>query len=79
MLSIPAFVFYCAISGTGNTFMTLKIGLLALAIYVLYIKALDYFASNISLLWTSEHIYALAILTLSVIYMLCGNWRQKQI
>lgn len=79
LLSVPAFVLYCAISGTGNTFITLKIGLLALAVYILYIKALDYFAPNVSLLWTSEHIYALAILTLSVIYLLRGNWRQKQI
>lgn len=79
LLSVPAFVFYCAISGTGNTFITLKIGLLALAVYILYIKTLDCFVPDVSLLWTSEHIYALAILTLSVIYMLRGNWRQKQI
>lgn len=79
LLSVPAFVFYCAISGTGNTYMTLKIGLLALTVYILYIKALDHFTPNVSLLWTSEHIYALAILALSVIYMLRGNWRQKQI
>lgn len=79
LFSVPAFIFYCAISGTGNTFTTLKIGLLALVIYILYIKVLDWFAPNVSLLWTSEHIYALAILTLSVIYMRCGNWKQTQI
>lgn len=57
LLSVPAFVFYCAISGTGNTFMTLKIGLLALAAYILYIEVLDYFVPNVSLLWTSELIW----------------------
>lgn len=79
LVSVPAFVFYCAISGTGNTLVTLKIGFLALALYVLYIKALERFVPNVSLLWTSEHIYALTILTLSIIYMLRGQWKQKQI
>lgn len=79
LFAVPAFVFYCAISGTGNTSMALKIGLLALAIYVLYIKVLDYLVPNVSLLWTSEHIYALAILILSAIYLIRGKWKQKQI
>lgn len=79
LFAVPAFVFYCAISGTGNTSMALKIGLLALAIYVLYIKVLDYLAADVSLLWTSEHIYALAILIFSAIYLMRGKWKQKQI
>ena len=79
LFAVPVFVFYCAISGTGNTSMALKIGLLALAIYVLYIKVLDYLAPNVSLLWTSEYIYALAILILSAIYLMRGKWKQKQI
>ncbi|MDD3039252.1 MATE family efflux transporter [Bacteroides sp.] len=79
LFAVPAFVFYCVISGTGNTSMALKIGLLALAIYVLYIKVLDYLVPNVSLLWTSEHIYALAILILSGIYLVRGKWKQKQI
>lgn len=77
LFAVPAFVFYCAISGTGNTSMALKIGLSALTIYVIYIKVLDYLIPNVSLLWTSEHIYALAILILSVIYLVRGKWKQK--
>lgn len=79
LLSVPASVFYCAISGTGNTFVTLKIGIFALVVYVVYIEILAYIAPNVSLLWTSEHIYAAVLFILSVIYMLSGKWKHKKI
>lgn len=79
LLSVPSSICYYAISGTGNTLFTFKIGLSALTFYIIYIKALGYLFPNVALLWTSEHIYALSILILSVIYLLKENWKRKMI
>lgn len=79
VMSVPASVYYCAISGTGNTFVTLEIGLAALVVYVVYIEILAWLAPDVSLLWTSEHIYAVVLFIFSVIYMLSGKWKHKKI
>lgn len=78
-IAVPSAVFYCAIMGTGDTLMTLKVGLIALTIYTLYMLLVAYIAPNVTLLWTSEHIYAIVVLILSMTYMLRGNWRQRRI
>ncbi|WP_233202096.1 MATE family efflux transporter [Parabacteroides provencensis] len=78
-LTVPASVYYCAIAGTGNTRMTLLIGMSALMLYGAYILFVGTTQPSVALMWSSEHIYATAILTLSTIYMVRGKWKQKRI
>ena len=78
-MTVPASVYYCAIAGTGNTRMTLVIGMSALMLYGAYILFIGTIQPSVALMWTSEHIYATAILTLSIIYMMRGKWKQKRI
>ena len=78
-LTVPASVYYCAIAGTGNTRMTLVIGMSALMLYGAYILFIGIIQPSVALMWTSEHIYATVILTLSIIYMMRGKWKQKRI
>lgn len=76
-ITVPAFVLYYTVSGTGNTFSSLIIGLLSLTVYCIYIVMIGKDGSSLLWLWASEHMYALSILILSAIYLWRFDWRRK--
>lgn len=76
-ITVPAFVLYYTVSGTGNTFSSLIIGLLSLTVYCIYIVMVGKDGSSLLWLWASEHMYALSILILSAIYLWRFDWRRK--
>lgn len=76
-ITIPAFVLYYAVSGTGNTFSSFVIGLLSFSAYCIYIVLIGNCRPDLLWLWASEHVYALSILLFSAIYLWRFNWRKK--
>lgn len=76
-ITVPAFVLYYTVSGTGNTFSSLIIGLLSLSVYCIYIVMIGSGSPNLLWLWESEHVYAFSILLLSAFYLVRFNWRRK--
>lgn len=80
LISVPGFIVFFAVSGTGNTRSALFMELTALAVYVTYVYLLVFRArADVALCWTTEHVYAASIFLLSVLYFRFGNWRSKKI
>lgn len=80
LLLVPANIYFLSVSGTGNTRTALSLELYTLLIYVVYITFLIlYYKADVAWCWTSEHIYAVFILTFSYIYIKKGNWEGKKI
>ena len=57
LIAVPTFVWFCAVSGTGNTLSSLWIAIISLVVYIGYISIISTYIPNLMLLWTSEHIY----------------------
>ncbi|WP_106831015.1 MATE family efflux transporter [Parabacteroides pacaensis] len=80
LVSVPGFIMFFAVSGTGNTRSALVMELIALSIYITYVFVVVFhFRADVALCWTTEHVYAVCILILSVLYMRFGNWQNKKI
>ena len=79
LLSVPAFIYFFSVSGTGNTRMALQIDIISIGIYVGYAVWIGWIMhADVALCWTTEHVYNLLLLT-SFFYLWKGNWRKKQI
>lgn len=80
ILTIPANIFFQAVSGTGNTRTALGLEMIALVIYICYVTYMIlYLKVDVALCWTSEHVYSFCVLILMFFYMKKGNWQKKQI
>ena len=79
LIAVPTFVWFCAVSGTGNTLSSLWIAVISLIIYIGYIIVIANYVSNLTLLWTSEHIYFSGLLILSLYFLHCCNWKQTKL
>lgn len=80
LLTVPAFVCFQSVSGTGNTKTALVLEMSALAIYVAYITyIISYHKCDIAVAWTSEYVYSISILLFSFYYLQRGNWSSKKI
>ena len=80
LLHVGAQVFFLAISGTGSTKTAFRLELAALVIYIIYCTiVIEIMKADIAICWTAEHVYAMAILIFSYIYMKSGRWRSRKI
>lgn len=80
IFAIPAFVYFLAISGTGNTRVTLWIELSALGVYMLLTYIFVYVARvDVAICWTVESIYTIILLIVSYTYLRKANWQKKAI
>lgn len=80
LISVPGFIMFFSVSGTGNTRPALIMELISLTIYSAYIAVVVlHYRANVAFCWTTEHVYALIILVLSYLYMRFANWQKKQI
>ena len=80
VFNIPAYVYFLAISGTGNTRAALWIELSILAAYAGYTFLTAYILlADIAVVWWTESIYGVLLLTISYIYMKRARWREKVI
>lgn len=79
LLQVPAFIYFFSVSGTGNTKTALRLELMSIAVYVLYTYYVAcYLKADVAVCWTTDHVYFLMMFS-SYIYMVKGNWRNKQI
>lgn len=73
-----AFLFLFAVTGSGNTRITLFIEILAIILYSVYVYlVLDKYFLDITYGWMSEWLYGLSILIPSFLYMRSGRWKGK--
>ena len=80
LISVPAYICFQTVSGTGNTRTALLLELASLTIYVFYIYYIVLsLRADVAVCWTSEHIYSTCILLFSYLYLRKGNWQQNRI
>ncbi|PWT90176.1 MAG: hypothetical protein C5B54_07660 [Acidobacteria bacterium] len=69
-----------AVTGTGNSRVTLLIEVVTIILYCLYIYlVLERFFLSISFGWMSEWLYWISLFTFSYLYMRSGKWKTKVI
>ncbi len=69
-----------AVTGTGNSRRTLKIEIVAIVIYSVYVYlVLEEYKLSITYGWMSEWLYWTTLFTLSFLYIRSGKWRGKKI
>lgn len=69
-----------AVTGTGNSRVTLAIEIITITLYCIYIYlVLEKFFLSISFGWMSEWLYWISLFSLSFIYMRSGKWKTKVI
>lgn len=66
--------------GTGNTRTVFVLETIALIIYLGYCTLVcTILKADITVCWTAEHVYALAMLVLCGLYLRSGRWRGKTV
>jgi Na+-driven multidrug efflux pump len=79
MMSVSV-VFLNAVTGSGNTRVSLMIELFAIVLYCLYIYlTLNKFFLSITYGWLSEWLYWICLFLPSFLYMKSGKWKNKVI
>ena len=80
VVNVPASILFNAVSGTGNTRSAFLMELATLAVYILYITyTIFHLKVDVSIAWSSEHVYGLILLSLSFVYLKKANWQSKKI
>lgn len=68
-----------AVTGTGKTFINLLIEIIAIIFYGAYLYMVtEVYQLNLVWTWGSELIYWTVIITLSIIYVYSGRWKEKK-
>ena len=80
LLSIPAFVLFDAVSGTGNTKSAFALEMLALVIYVAYCAVvIEWLRCDVAVCWIAEAVYAAVMFLCSALYLRSGRWRGMEV
>ena len=80
LLSIPAIVYFQAVSGTGNAKSAFALELVALLVYVVYCYVvIELMRSDVAVCWTAEAVYAAVMVIMCRVYLWSGHWRGKMI
>lgn len=80
VFAVPAYVYFFAISGTGNTRAAMLIELVTLVAYGAWTWWLVFVErADVALCWTSEGVYAVILLALSWAYLKKARWQDKKI
>jgi len=80
MLMSFATVWLNAVTGTGNSRITLSIEFIAIILYSIYVwVVLEKYKLSITYGWMSEWLYWISIFTFSFIYIRSGKWKGKVI
>jgi MATE family multidrug resistance protein len=73
-----ATVWISAVTGTGNTRVTLLIEFITIVLYTIYVWfTLEKWNSSLVVAWLSEWLYWISIFSLSFWYMRSGRWKGK--
>lgn len=80
VISVPAYILFNSISGTGNTRAAFIQEVITLTVYVVFIYVVAvYLRADVAICWLSEHVYAIILLALGFTYMRSGKWQNKKI
>ena len=80
LLTVPANIFFQAVSGTGNTRTAFLLELLALFVYMTYCWFIMHVVrADVAVCWTAEHVYGSAMMLLCGGYLLSGRWKGRVI
>ncbi len=80
LISVPGFIMFFSVSGTGNTRPALWMEFAAICVYVTYMAVVVlHYRVDVALCWTTEHVYSVSILVISYLYMRFARWQGKQI
>ena len=73
-------IFLSAITGSGNTRISLLVEFITIVMYVVFVwLVLEYFNLPITIGWMSEWLYWISVFTISFIYLRSGKWKGKVI
>ena len=73
-------IWLSAVTGTGQSNITLSIEFVAIIIYIIYVyTTLEYYNLPISIGWMSEIIYWVSLLLPSYLYIRSNKWKNKKI
>ena len=75
---LPGWIYFSAVSGTGQTKKAFFIELTATGVYLFYIWLFVlHFKESLTVAWGADFVYGVFICTLALYYLRVGNWRQK--
>ena len=75
---LPGWIYFSAVSGTGQTKKAFFMELAATGVYLFYIWLFVlHFKESLTVAWGADFVYGVFILMLSLYYLRFGNWRQK--
>lgn len=79
VICVPGFVYFMAVSGTGNARTALLIEIVSLVVYIGFILYLIGLGDvNVAIYWFADSVYYVMVL-LSFFYLWKGNWRKIRI
>lgn len=80
VISVPGFILFQTISGTGNTRTALLLDLGPMVFTCLFIYGVIYhLRMDVAICWLNEHLYWFCILLISWVYMQKADWKSKKI
>ena len=80
VFTVPALVLFNVVSGAGNTRSALFLEFAALCVYSVYMVGIVIVhRADVAVCWTTEHVYAIALLVFVSIYLARANWKNKAI
>ncbi|WP_321480068.1 MATE family efflux transporter [uncultured Bacteroides sp.] len=80
VISVPAYTCCNTVIGTGNTKVVFAFQMINMVIYLGYLYALSrYLHTPLAVYWTSEQLYALILLGLSLVYLKRNKWQNIKV
>ena len=80
VLTVPAFVLFQSVSGTGNTQKAFLLEFTSTAIYTVFISiVIMHLRADIAYCWFAEHVYSFCLFTFCFIYLKWGKWSKARI
>ncbi len=80
VISVPAYTCCNTVIGTGNTKVVFAFQMINMVIYLGYLYALSrYLHIPLAVYWTSEQLYALILLGLSLVYLKRNKWQNIKV
>lgn len=78
LLSVPGLILFNAVTGTGNTYQSMKIMLFTMLVYIIYvIVVIIHYKTDIAIGWTTEYLYSGTLFILSFLYLQGKNWNRN--
>lgn len=77
IITIPGYVLFNIISGTGNTMTSLIIEVIAIVLYIIALILIVIYRPPVWLCWLLEFVYWFTIFVLSYLYLKRANWWER--